>query len=94
MDVTELPNVGPKLADNLRRVGLETPKAFRAVGAETAFLRIRAEVDSTACFHQLTALAGAELGIPKKAIPQEKKAELRAFLTACKQIGETDVQAA
>ena len=75
MDVTELPNVGPKLADNLRRVGLETPKA-------------------TACFHQLTALAGAELGIPKKAIPQEKKAELRAFLTACKQIGETDVQAA
>nr|WP_325216702.1 hypothetical protein [uncultured Oscillibacter sp.] len=36
-------------------------------------------MDPTACFHQLTALAGAELDIPKKAIPAEKKADLRAF---------------
>lgn len=79
MTLTELPNVGPKLAENLRRVGLETPEDFRAVGALEAFLRIRAQVDPTACFHQLTALAGAELGVPKKAVPAEKKAELRAF---------------
>lgn len=79
MTLTDLPNVGPKLAENLRRVGLETPAAFQEAGAREAFLRIRAQVDPTACFHQLTALAGAELGIPKKAIPAEKKAELRAF---------------
>ena len=79
MTLTGLPNVGPKLAENLRRVGLETPEDFRAVGAWEAFLRIRAQVDPTACFHQLTALAGAELGVPKKAVPEEKKAELRAF---------------
>ena len=79
MTLTDLPNVGPKLAENLRRVGLETPEDFRAVGAREAFLRIRAQVDPTACFHQLTALAGAELGVPKKAVPEEKKAELRAF---------------
>lgn len=79
MLLTDLPNVGLKLAENLRRVGLETPKDFRKAGAREAFLRIRAQVDPTACFHQLTALAGAELGVPKKAIPAEEKAELRAF---------------
>ncbi len=79
MTLTDLPNIGPKLAENLRRVGLETPDAFRTAGARDAFLRIRAQVDPTACFHQLTALAGAELGIPKKALPQEQKTELRAF---------------
>lgn len=77
--MTDLPNVGPKLAENLRRVGLETPEEFREAGAKEAFLRIRAQVDPAACFHQLTALAGAELGVPKKMIPAEKKAELRAF---------------
>ena len=79
MTLTDLPNVGPKLAENLRRAGLETPEDFRAAGAREAFLRIRAQVDPAACFHQLTALAGAELGIPKKMIPAEEKAELRAF---------------
>ena len=79
MLLTDLPNVGLKLAENLRRVGLETPADFRKAGAREAFLRIRAQVDPTACFHQLTALAGAELGVPKKAIPAEEKAELRAF---------------
>lgn len=79
MTLTDLPNVGPKLAENLRRAGLETPEDFRAAGAGEAFLRIRTQIDPKACFHQLTALAGAELGIPKKLIPAEKKAELRAF---------------
>ncbi|MCI8398743.1 MAG: TfoX/Sxy family protein [Oscillibacter sp.] len=79
MDLTDLPNVGPKLAENLRRAGLETPEVFRDAGAEEAFLRIRTQVDGTACFHQLTALAGAELGIPKKELPPEKKEALRKF---------------
>ena len=50
-----------------------------AAGAGDAFLRIRAQVDPNACFHQLTALAGAEAGIPKKALSQEEKAALRSF---------------
>lgn len=79
MRLTDLPNIGPRLAENLRRAGLESPEDFRAAGAREAFLRIRAQADPTACFHQLTALAGAELGIPKKEIPAEEKAELRAF---------------
>ena len=79
MDLTDLPNIGPVLADNLRRVEITTPEELRAVGACEAWLRIRTRVDSGACFHQLTALAGAEAGIPKKELPSERRAELKAF---------------
>lgn len=82
MTLTDLPNIGPKLADNLRRVGLSTPEQLREIGTREAFPRIRAQVDPTACFHQLTALAGAEAGIPKKALPQEEKASLRIFFNS------------
>ncbi len=34
--------------------------------------------------HQLTALAGAEAGIPKKDLPPERKAELKAFFDRAK----------
>ena len=79
MTLTELPNIGPKLADNLRRVDVSAPEQLREMGTWEAFLRIRAQVDPTAFFHQLTALAGAEAGIPEKALPQEEKASLRIF---------------
>lgn len=32
MTLTELPNIGPKLADNLRRVGVSTPEQLREMG--------------------------------------------------------------
>ncbi|MCI8689627.1 MAG: competence protein TfoX [Oscillibacter sp.] len=79
MQLTELPNIGPVLAENLRRVGLTSAEEFRAAGVRKAFLQIRLQVDKTACFHQLTALAGAKAGIPKKDLPPELKTELRRF---------------
>ena len=54
------------------------------MGAEEAFLRIRRSVDSGACLHQLSALAGAELGLPKAALPPERKAALKAFFQETK----------
>ena len=60
--LTDLPNIGPKL---------------RELGAETAFLRIRTQVDSTACLHQLEALAGAAEGVRKSLLPPERKTELK-----------------
>ena len=79
MELTDLPNICPVLADNLRRVGITSAEDLRAAGARDAFLRIRAQVDPTACFHQLTALAGAELGIRKTTLTPEQKADLRTF---------------
>ena len=84
MELTELPNIGPVLAENLRRVDINSAEELRAAGACEAWLRIRTQVDPGACFHQLTALAGAEAGTPKKALSPERKAELRAFFDRAK----------
>ena len=64
--------------------GFAPAEELRAAGACEAWLRIRTQVDPGACFHQLTALAGAELGVRKTALPAERKAELRAFFDRVK----------
>lgn len=79
MELTDLPNIGPVLAEELKQVGIDTPEALRETGAEEAWLRIRLRVDGGACLHKLQALAGAAAGIPKKELPPERKAELKAF---------------
>ena len=84
MELTGLPNIGTVLAENLRRVGITSAEELRAAGACEAWLRIRTQVDPGACFHQLTALAGAEMGLPKKELPPERKAELWAFFDRAK----------
>ncbi len=77
--LTDLPNIGPKLAENLEKAGVSTPERLRELGAEGAFLRIRAQADPTACLHQLEALAGAVEGVKKSLLPPERKAELKAW---------------
>ncbi len=77
--LTNLPNIGPRLAENLERAGVTDPEQLRALGAEEVFLRIRAQVDQTACLHQLEALAGAVEGVKKCLLPPERKAELKAW---------------
>lgn len=84
MELTDLPNIGPVLAKNLKKIGVETPEALREMGAEEAWLRIRLNVDGGACLHQLQALAGAAAGVPKKELPPERKAELKGFFEAHK----------
>ena len=79
MNLTDLPNIGPVLAENLRAVGVETPEQLRELGAREAFFRIRVQRDSAACFHQLTALAGTEKGVRKTELTSEEKRDLRTF---------------
>ena len=57
MELKYLPNIGPVLAANLQKIGIENAETLRTVGAEEAWLRIRLEVDTGACLHQLQALA-------------------------------------
>lgn len=77
--LTDLPNIGPVLAGNLEKTGVTTPGQLREIGAEEAFLRIRAQVDPTACLHQLEALAGAAEGVKKSLLDPERKAELKSW---------------
>ena len=84
MELTDLPNIGKTLAGHLRRAGIDTPQKLRETGAEGAWQRIRLTADSGACLHALSALAGAVAGVPKKELPDGRKAELRAFFNAHK----------
>lgn len=78
MELTALPNIGPELSRLLREAGINDAEALRAVGAEEAFLRLKArEPDS--CFHKLTALEGAVQGVRKSLLTPERRAELRTF---------------
>lgn len=77
--LTDLPNIGPVLAGNLEKIGVTGPDQLRELGAEEAFLLVRAQVDPTACLHQLEALAGAVEGVRKSLLSPERKAELKAW---------------
>ena len=76
--LTDLPNIGPKLSQQLTAVGIDSHEALRAVGAEDAWLRIQA-MDPSACLLRLMALEGAVQGVKKMLLPPERKAELQAF---------------
>ncbi|MBA0016662.1 TfoX/Sxy family protein [Lactococcus laudensis] len=77
--LSDLPNVGKVLEDNLRKINIETPEQLRQIGAEEAFFRIRMTVDSGACLHMLYGIQGAIEGIPDKFLSDQIKERLRLF---------------
>lgn len=74
-----LPNVGKVLEANLIRIGINTPEKLQELGAEEAFLRIRAYVDPGACLHMLYGIQGAIEGIPDKLLSEDTKHKLKSF---------------
>lgn len=77
-ELSKLPNIGKTLELRLQEVGIDTPEQLRQLGAKEALLRLR-RIDPGACLHELSALEGAIRGIPKKELPPEVKADLKAF---------------
>lgn len=76
--LSEFPNIGPALEGQLKQVGIETIEALKESGTENTWLKIQA-IDTSACIHRLYALEGAILGVRKNQLPEERKAELKAF---------------
>ena len=77
--LSDLPNVGKVLEDNLRKINIEPPEQLRQIGAEEAFFRIRMVVDPGACLHMLYGIQGAIEGIPDKFLSDQTKERLRLF---------------
>ena len=75
-NLTDLPNIGPKVADQLVAVGIQTPRDLAQVGSREAWLRIQAQ-DSSACIHRLMALEGAIRGVKKSDLPDQVKVDLK-----------------
>ncbi|MDE7278424.1 MAG: TfoX/Sxy family protein [Oscillospiraceae bacterium] len=77
-ELSKLPNIGEKVEEQLNAVDIFTYEDLKKLGAENAWLKIQS-IDPSACIHRLLALEGALQGIPKKLLPEERKAELKRF---------------
>ena len=75
-ELSKLPNIGKELERQLNEVGIMTADELKELGAQQAWLKIRA-IDPSACLHRLTALEGAVEGIKKTELSPDKKAELK-----------------
>lgn len=77
-ELQKLPNIGATVESQLNEVGISTAEELCRVGAKDAWLRIRG-IDASACVHRLLALEGAIRGVKKTALPEDVKADLKAF---------------
>lgn len=82
-ELSKLPNIGPKVEEQLQEVGITTYEQLKEMGSQQAWLKIKAIDDST-CMHRLLALEGAIQGIRKSELSAEKRAELKEFYNAAK----------
>ncbi len=77
-ELSNLPNIGPVVEQQLNQVGIFTEEQLKQEGAENAWLKIQS-IDDSACIHRLLGIEGAILGIKKKYMPPERKEQLREF---------------
>lgn len=73
-DLTDLPNIGPKLAQALIEAGIDTPAKLAEVGSVEAWWRVHPRFT---CQHSLLALEDAIQGVPKSLLNQEIRERLR-----------------
>ena len=77
-ELTQLPNIGKKLDQQLNDVGITTIDELKNAGSKDAWMRILAR-DPSACIMRLSALEGAIQGIRWHDLDTETKADLKAF---------------
>ena len=77
-ELSNLPNIGKVVEEQLLQVGVDSEEELKRIGAREAWLRIQ-EIDESACIHRLMALEGAIRGVKKSMLPDEVKADLKAF---------------
>lgn len=80
--LSDLPNVGKVLEQNLIAVGIQTPEQLREIGSKEAFVRIRLNADPGACLHMLYGIEGAVRGVRDTLLDAQTKQELKAFYNA------------
>ncbi|WP_316669221.1 TfoX/Sxy family DNA transformation protein [uncultured Propionibacterium sp.] len=73
-DLTDLPNIGPRLARALVGAGVDSPRALREIGSVEAWRRIHPAFD---CLHSLLSLEAAVRGIPKSQLDELTRQRLR-----------------
>ncbi len=77
-EMTSLKNIGTKLEEQLKLVGITTPEQLKKAGSREAWLKIKA-IDPSACLMRLSALEGAIQGVRWHDLDAKVKEELKAF---------------
>ncbi len=77
-ELSNLPNIGKTVEEQLIRVGINTALELKRIGAKEAWLKIQ-EIDESACIHRLMALEGAIQGVKKTMLSDEVKADMKEF---------------
>lgn len=82
-ELSNLPNIGKVLEQQLLQVGIETPEYLKQVGSKQAWLDIKA-IDPSACYSRLCALEGAIQDIRWHYLSADTKKELKEFYDSFK----------
>lgn len=82
-ELSNLPNIGKVLEQQLLQIGIETPEQLKQAGSKQAWLDIKA-IDPSACYNCLCALEGAILGIRWHYLNDDIKKELKQFYDSFK----------
>ncbi|WP_406661443.1 TfoX/Sxy family DNA transformation protein [Methanolobus sp. ZRKC3] len=82
-ELQELPNIGKKLDEQLRQIGVNNIDNLRNIGTKAAFERIKL-VDENACINKLYAIEGAIKGIRHHQLPAKDKADLKYYFNSLK----------
>ncbi len=77
-ELTKLPNIAKVMEQQLNDVGIHTADELKAAGSRETWLRILA-MDPSACYNRLCGLEGAIRGVRYHALPEDVKADLKAF---------------
>lgn len=76
--LSEYPNIGPIVEEQLHQVGIDTMDQLESIGSQEAWLKIQS-IDSSACIHRLLSLEAAIQRIKKKDLSEQDKTHLREF---------------
>ena len=77
-DLTTLRNIGKEMSRKLTAVGLDSPEKLAEAGAKDAFFRLKTLYPNV-CLVHLYVLEGAIRDLDYNRLPEEVKADLKAF---------------
>ena len=77
-ELTSLPNIAKAMEQQLIEANIHTAEELKSVGSREAWLRIFS-FDPSACYNRLCGLEGAIRGVRWRDLPEDVKAELKAF---------------
>jgi DNA transformation protein len=80
-ELSELPNIGRVVEEQLNQVGIYTYEQLKETGSRQAWLKIQG-IDASACIHRLYALEAAIQLVNKKELSPDIKAQLKEFYHA------------